>query len=441
MRIRRTNVPGTIAILSLLSLAGCSKQEAEPQPLVAVQAAPVKQGTISQVVTADAVLFPIEQAPIVPKVTAPVFKAFVKRGQKVHKGQLLVTLENKDLAATAEQQRGALAQQQAAYEIATKNSVPEEVQKAQGDAQSAKEALDAAQKVYDSRKSLLDQGAIARKDFDTAAVALVQARAQNDQAQKHLAGLQAIGNQQELKSAAGQLTSAQGAAKSAEAQLGYSEIRSPIDGVVTDGPWYPGMMPQAGAPLVTVMNLSQMVAKAHIPQNQAAVLKKGDDATIAVPGADEPIKGKITLVSPALDPGSTTVEVWVQAPNKGAMKAGESASVSMTAKTVANALIVPAQSLVTDDEGKKSVMVVGSDSVAHKRDVEAGIQTPDSVQIVSGVKPGEQVVSVGAYGLTDNTKVKVEAPAAPGKEAGDEDKGKDGKDSDKDKGDQGGSQP
>lgn len=432
MTVRSTRI---LLVVSFLSLAGCSKQEAEPQPLVSVQAAPVKQGAISQIVTADAVLFPIEQAPIVPKVTAPVFKAFVKRGEKVHKGQLLVTLENRDLAATAEQQRGALAQQQAAYEIATKNSVPEEVQKAQGDAQSAKEALDAAQKVYDNRKSLLDQGAIARKDFDAAAVALVQARAQNDQAQKHLAGLQAIGHQQELKSAAGQLTSAEGAAKSAEAQFGYSEIRSPIDGVVTDGPWYPGMMPQAGAPLVTVMNLSQMVAKAHIPQNQAALLKKGDDATITVPGDDEPIKGKITLVSPALDPGSTTVEVWVQASNKeGALKAGESASVSMTAKTVSDALVVPAQALVTDDEGKKSLMVVGGDSVAHKRDVETGIQTPDSVQIVSGVKPGEQVVSVGAYGLTDNTKVKVEAPPVPGKEGGDEDKGGD-------KGDKGGSEP
>ena len=438
MATRRIVVRSTriVAVLSLLGLAACSKQEAEPQPLVSVQAAPVKQGTISQIVTADAVLFPMNQATIVPKIASPVLKAYVVRGTKVRQGQLLVTLENKDLLAAAEEKRGNLEQQQAAYTIATSNTVPEEVQKAQGDAQSAKENLDAQQKVYDSRKSLFDQGAIARKDLDTAAVALVQARAQYDQAQKHLAGLQAVGHEQELKSAAGQLTSAQGAAKGAEAQFGYSEIRSPIDGIVTDGPWYPGMMPQAGAPLVTVMNLSQMVAKAHIPQNQAVLLKRGDEATITVAGADEPIKGKVTLVSPALDPGSTTVEIWVQAPNKeGAMKAGASATVSMTAKTVLNALIVPTQALVTDEEGKKSLMVIGSDGMAHKRDVETGIQTPDSVQIASGVKPGEQVVSVGAYGLPDNTKVKVEAAPAPGKEGGDEDKGGG------DKGDKGGSEP
>jgi HlyD family secretion protein len=424
-----------VASLCALALVACSKEKAEPQPVVSVQAAAVKQGPISQVITADAVLFPINQATIVPKIAAPVQKAFVVRGAKVHKGQLLVTLENGDLAAAAEENRGNLEQAQAAEVIATNNSVPEELQKAEGDERAAKENLDAQQKIYDSRKVLLDQGAIPRKDFDAATVALVQAKAQYQQAEQHLSGLQSVGHAQELKSAKAQLVSAQGKYNGAVAQLGYSEIRSPIDGVVTDGPWYPGMMPQAGAPLITVMNLSQMVAKAHIPQSQATLLKKGDTASITVAGADEPVEGKVTMVSPALDPGSTTVEVWVQASNpKGVLKAGGSASLSMTAKTVANALTVPATAIVTDEDGKKSVMVVGSDGVAHKRDVETGIQTSDSIQIASGVKPGEQVVSIGAYGLPDNTKVKVEAPPQPGKEL-DEDK-----DKDKDK-EPGGSEP
>jgi HlyD family secretion protein len=426
-----------VASLCALALVACSKEKAEPQPVVSVQAAAVKQGPISQVITADAVLFPINQATIVPKIAAPVQKAFVVRGAKVHKGQLLVTLENGDLAAAAEENRGNLEQAQAAEVIATNNSVPEELQKAEGDERAAKENLDAQQKIYDSRKVLLDQGAIPRKDFDAATVALVQAKAQYQQAEQHLSGLQSVGHAQELKSAKAQLVSAQGKYNGAVAQLGYSEIRSPIDGVVTDGPWYPGMMPQAGAPLITVMNLSQMVAKAHIPQSQATLLKKGDTASITVAGADEPVEGKVTMVSPALDPGSTTVEVWVQASNpKGVLKAGGSASLSMTAKTVANALTVPATAIVTDEDGKKSVMVVGSDGVAHKRDVETGIQTSDSIQIASGVKPGEQVVSIGAYGLPDNTKVKVEAPPQPGKEP-DEDK-----DKDKDNGkESGGSEP
>src|SRR5438874_211996 len=413
----------TLVLLAAVVLAACSKQQAEPAPVVSVQAEPVKQGAISQVVTADAVLFPINQATIVPKIAAPVAKTYVMRGSKVKRGQLLLTLENRDLAAAAQEKRGTFEQTQAQAAIATNTSLPEELQKAELDAQAAKENLDAQQKIYDSRKNLLAQGAIPRKDFDAATVSFVQAKGQYEQAERHLQGLKAVGHEQQLRATKAGVVAAEGILKGAEAQLQYSEIRSPIAGVVTDGPWYPGMMPQSGAPLVTVMNLSQMIAKAHIPQNQAALLKKGDEATLKVAGADEPVKGKISLVSPALDPGSTTVEVWVQAPNpENVLRAGSAVTVSMVAKTVPNGLIIPAQAVVADEEGKKSVMVVGSDGAAHKREVETGIQSAASVQIVTGLKPGEQVITVGAYGLPDNTKVKVEAPAVPGKE---EDQAKD----------------
>jgi HlyD family secretion protein len=406
----------TTALTSMVCLCSCTKESAQPEPEVSVQVAPVKQGSISQVVTTDAVLFPVNQATIVPKITAPVLKAHVIRGSKVHQGQLLITLENSELAAAVQENRGNLEQVQAAREIAINNSLPEELQKAELDAQFAKENLDAQQKIYESRKSLLAQGAIPRKDFDTANVAFVQAKVQYEQAQKHLNGLKAIGHQQSLKSANAQLISAEGKFKGAEAQLRYSEIRSPIDGVVTDGPWYPGVVPQAGAPLITVMDLSRMIAKAHIPHNQASLLKKGDEATLRVSGLDEPVAGRVALVSPALDPGSTTVEVWVEAPNpKGLLKAGASAILTITAKTVSNALLVPAQSVLTDEEGKKSVMVVGEDRTAVKREVDTGIQTSDSVQIVSGLKVGERVVGTGAYGLPDKSKIKVEA-APPAEE-------------------------
>src|SRR5215472_4134285 len=375
-----------LAVLSLLPLAACSKEKGEPQPIVSVQAAPVKQGSISQTVTADAVLFPINQATITPKIAAPVLKTYVTRGSQVHQGQLLVELENKDLAAAEQENRGNRDAAQAQTDIAIKNSIPEELQKAESDTRAARENLDAQQKLFDSRQNLFSQGAIPRKDLDAATVSLVQARAQFEQAQKHLDGLKSGGNQQAVKSASAQFVAAEGKYKGAQAQLQYSQIRSPIDGVVTDGPLYPGMQPQAGVPLITVMNLSQMIAKAHVPQNQASLLKKGDDATIKMPGLEGEVKGKVILISPALDPGSTTVEVWVQAANpKGALKAGSSASVSMVAQTVPDALIVPAEALVVDDEGKKSVMVIGSDGIAHKREVETGVQTTDSLQIVSGV--------------------------------------------------------
>src|SRR5271165_506109 len=257
----------SLLLLALaLSFTGCSSDKPE-EAAVAVQAAPVEKTTIQRVVAADAVLFPLQQASLVPKIASPVKKFYVNKGSRVHKGQLLAELENRDLSAAREDSKGAFEQAEAAYATGTAASLPEEVQKATFDAQSAKEMYDAEQKLYDSRQDLFKQGALPRKDLDQATVSLTQARAQYELAKRHLDSLNAIVKQQELKGLQGQLSSARGKYMGAEAQLSYSEIRSPIDGFVTERPFYPGEMPPAGAPLMTVMDLSRVTARSHIPQS------------------------------------------------------------------------------------------------------------------------------------------------------------------------------
>jgi RND family efflux transporter MFP subunit len=240
-----------------------------------------------------------------------------------------------------------------------------------------------------------------------------------------------VSKDQEIKSAKGQLQSAKGKYLGAEAQLSYTEIRSPINGFVTDRPLFPGEMAAAGTPLITVMDTSSVIARAHIPQDQAATLKVGDKATITVPGVEEPIEGKVTVVSPALDPNSTTVEVWAQAKNpKGLLRPGTSAQLSILARSVPDALVIPASALLTNADGGTNVMVAGSDNKAHQKPVKTGIRQGDQVQIVEGLAEGDKIVTAGAYGLPDNTKIQVESgqesdkserPSA-GKEAGKDEK-------------------
>lgn len=388
--------------------AGCSKEKTE-EAVVPVTAVNVQKATIQDVIEADAVLFPLQQAAIVPKISAPVKKFYVNRGSKVHKDQLLAVLENRDLAAAREDTKGAFEQAEATYTTSTAASLPEEMQKATSDAQFAKEQNDAEQKVYDSRQELFKQGALPRKDLDQAGVALTQSRAQYELAKRHLESLNAVVKQQELKGFQGQLSSAKGKYMGAEAQYSYSEIHSPINGVVTDRPLYPGETPAAGLPLITVMDISSVTARAHIPQKDAAMLKVGDEASIEVPGTEKPVDGKVTLVSPALDPNSTTVEVWVQVKNAHqTLKPGTSVRLTMVAREVKDALVVPAAALLTGPDGATTVMVVGSDQKAHSTAVKAGIKQEDNVQIVEGLKEGQSVVSSGAYGLPDGSQVSVE---------------------------------
>ena len=398
------------ALILLSLLSGCSKDKGEKEPVVPVQVASVEKTTLQRTVTAEAVLFPLQQSAIVPKISAPVKAFYVKRASRVRKGQLLAVLENRDLAAAAQENQGAYNQAEATYATTTSAQLPEEIQKAQLDTQAAKQMLEAQQKVYNSRQELFQQGAIPRKELDQAGVDLTQARNQYQIAQKHLDALMATGKQQALKSAAGQLESAKGKFMGAEAQMSYSQIRSPIDGVVTDRPLYPGEMAAAGTPIVTVMDISQVIAKAHIPQPEAALLKVGDKATITVPGESEPVDAKVTVVSPALDPNSTTVEVWVQAKNPAQrLKPGTSVQVSMVAQTIPDALVIPAAALLTGQDGTTSVMVVGADNRAHQKPVSVGVRQGDEVQITEGLQAGDHVVASGAYGLPDNTQVTVAA--------------------------------
>jgi multidrug efflux pump subunit AcrA (membrane-fusion protein) len=403
------------SVIAILSV-GCAKEKTE-EAVVPVTAANAQKAAVQRVITADAVLFPLQQAAIVPKISAPVKQFYVNRGSKVRKGQLLAVLENSDLAAAREENKGAFEQAEATYVTGTAAGLPEEIQKATSDAQSSKEMYDAQQKVYDSRQELFKQGAMPRKDLDQAAVSLTQARAQYELAKRHLDSLNAVVKQQETKGFEGQLSSARGKYLGAQAQFGYSEIRSPIDGVVTDRPLYPGEMPSAGVPLITVMDLSRVIARAHIPQKDAFLLKVGDEATIDVSGMDKPTEGKVTLVSPALDPNSTTVEVWVQAKNpKQTLKPGTSVRLSMVSETVPDALVVPASAVLTAADGSATVMVIGSDQHARQLAVKVGIRQDDNVQILDGLKEGQSVVASGAYGLPDNTKVSVETAKEKEKE-------------------------
>jgi RND family efflux transporter MFP subunit len=396
------------AVLTVALATGCQKSGPAATTEVQVQVVAAARQPITEHITADAVLSPRKQAVISPQISAPVAKFFVQRGSKVRKGQLLALLDNRSLKAAVLDNQGSYDAAQAAYSTATKATVPEDTEKAKSDLAQARANLDLNLQIVKSRKQLFAEGAIPGRDLDTAQAALVQAQTAYDVAEQHLAALEHVSRQAALKSAQGQLESAKGKYLGAQAELQYSEIRSPIDGVVTDRPLYAGEMAAAGSPLLTVMDTSSLLAKVHLTQPQAQQLKTGDPADVWVPGMATPVSGKLTLISPALDPGSTTIEVWVQVPNPaGQLKPGTAVHVSMSGKTVPNALVVPADSLVTTPAGGKGVMVVGADSVAHLKEVSTGIEDNGLVQIVSGVSPGDQVITKGAYALDDGTKVKV----------------------------------
>src|SRR5271165_6418776 len=114
---RKGLLASLIVGLTVGTTISCSKGEKEAEPIVTVQTAVAERGKIEQVITADAILFPKDQAAITPKITAPVKAFYVNRGSRVHRGELLAVLENRDLAAAEVENKGAYEQAQVPMEL------------------------------------------------------------------------------------------------------------------------------------------------------------------------------------------------------------------------------------------------------------------------------------------------------------------------------------
>ncbi len=412
----KTHLFVLLLTLVLAVASGCKKKAEEaPEVNVAVQAAHPTRGSISEEIAADAILAPIAAAAISPRISAPIRAEYVQRGAHVRHGQLLVSLDDRDLKGSALDSSGVVASAQANYTSTTRTTIPEELKKAELDSTQLKAALDVASRTAQERQTLYKQGALSGREADAAYAAEVQAQAAYDAAREHASLLQQTTRVTDQQSAQGQLTSAQGRLETARAQVSFANLRSPIDGVVTDRPFFAGETAAAGTAVITVMDTSSLLAKLHLAQASAQKLTVGHPAKITVPGMEDPVDATVSFISPAVDAGSTTVEVWLKLPNTdGRFKVGTPVHAVMQGMTVANAMQVPAGAIVPADDGSTNIVIVQADGTTKKQAVKVGIRTADVVQIVSGLSSEDTVVIQGGYGLDNGTKVTVSKPGAPG---------------------------
>jgi multidrug efflux pump subunit AcrA (membrane-fusion protein) len=415
----QARVASLIAFAFLYSACG-KKQEAEVASPPAVQVTAVTQNTIRRIVRGDGILYPLDQANVVPKITAPVMKFYVRRGDHVKEGQLVAELENRDLVSAATEAKTGIDVAESNLRATEGSTIPEAVVKAQTDLEAARQARDNAKKVLDSREQLFKDGALAGRQVDESRLAYTQAQTQYQAAEEHLKTLQNVGKEEQSKTAAAQVQTAKAHYQSQEAQVAYSRVASPIAGVVADRPLNEGDVAAPGSPLMNIMNISRVVARVNVPQADAPFVKVGQTAMITQTDNGEPVEGKVTVVSPSTDPNTTTVQVWVEIVNTGErVKPGTTVHAAIVTEEHKAASVVPAAAILPGEEGGTAVLTVTADSVAHTRAVKVGIRDGNQVEVLSGVNPGDEVVVVGGLGVDDKTKVKVVTTAV--EESDDED--------------------
>lgn len=399
----------------LLCLCACPKkeeEEAKPKPLVAVKVAKAEMADIRLAIKAPASLWPREQANISARITASIRELRVHKGDTVAKDQVLVILENRDLIAQREEAAAAVTDAEANLQKTTGGSLPTDIEHARGQVETTAAALDQAQKVYDRRAELFKQGAIPGRDLQQSQTDLAQAKTNAEVAKKSLDLLRTQSGEKDIAIARSKVAQALAHLNAAQAQLQFTELRSPFAGTVTEQLQYPGDMAQPGSPTLTVMDLSLVNARAQVPEDQVARIRIGQACEFVSGDAPQPAAGQVTLINKAVDAQRRTVEVWCQISNPGnRLRANVFGEVSFLVGN-SSGVAVP-QPAVQFNEGTHTgiVMVVDDKKIAHKREIEAGEVRDGKVQISKGVKAGEMVIVEGAYGLPDGTEVTLGEPS------------------------------
>jgi len=357
-------VLGLVVVLYLRkrSAQQATAAQAEAEVVVGVRVARAERRPIAADSSTIGTIFAREQATLSPKVGGQIVRMRLLKNAVVQKGEVIAQLETPDR-----------------------------------DIRDARANLETARALYERRRALYAQGGIALREVEAARLALTTAENTVRLAEDRIGSSAADGNP----------------AGSRGAPLTYASVRAPISGVVTDQFQFQGEFAAAGARLVTIADMSEVIVKAQVADNVVAQVRVGDAANILLPDQpDARLSGRISLISRSSDPVNRTVEVWVNLANTaGRLRAGGAAQVVVATKQTSDAIVVPASAVTLDAPNKNTgaVMVVDSGNVAHETRVTVGIRTAEAVQVTSGLKGGETVVTEGNYALPDGSKVEINA--------------------------------
>jgi multidrug efflux pump subunit AcrA (membrane-fusion protein) len=212
--------------LSILILAGCrSADEPATAPVIDVSLAPVELADLALSVRAPASIYGRQQASLNARLTAPIRRLLVRKGDTVSSGQLLAQLDDRDLIAQRDEAAAAFAEAQANLARVSSATVPADIQRARGQLAISEAGLNQARKIQERRAELFRQGAIPQRDLLLSQTELAQAQANYDVARSSLDLLVNQSKDKDIRIAQSHLDQAQAHLALLSAQLGFTSLR------------------------------------------------------------------------------------------------------------------------------------------------------------------------------------------------------------------------
>lgn len=408
LRSIRTTLGLLPFLASTVLLVSCSSDVAKSGPSAAaaptVAAAKVRRGDLTRALAVAAEFRPYQQVDVHAKVAGYVKRIYVDVGDRVKEGQLIAILEIPELQDEVQTAEASVSKSQ------------EEIRRAQADLERAQSAHEVAHVAYSrlADVSKTRPGLVAQQEIDDAL------------GRDRVAEAQVATAKASVSSAEQQLRVAQADREKVRTLFAYARIKAPFTGVVTKRYADTGSMIQTGIssqtqsmPLVTLAQENLLRLVIPIPESAVSKIRLGSPVEVSVSTLGKKFQGKVARFADQVDMATRTMHTEVDVPNPtGELVPGMYASASLVLNDERNALSVPIQAL-TRTEDRVSVLLINKQNKLEERSVQIGIETPDQVEILSGLNEGDFVV-VGNQsqlqpGMAVQPKIISSAPTSGGK--------------------------
>ena len=394
MLLRRTTLLSLVSLVGVGLITACKSSAPPPATILTVPVTTVGPATLANDLTLTAEFLPYQDVDVMAKVAGYVKTISVDIGDHVQQGQVLAVLEAPEIQSDVARAKAGVAAAEA--NIVTEQAA---VQRAEAAAGIAKLSYERIQDV-----ATKDQGLVPRQELDVAQSHQMETAAQLASAESSVQAAK------EAKAGADQEY------VRAQTMMGYATIRAPFAGVVTKRYASTGSMIQAGIasqtqamPVVKLAQNNLLRLILPVPVNDVAGVKNGQAVDVDVSSLGRTLQGTVTRSADSVEMATRTMDTEVDVPNRdGSLVPGMYAEVHLHLAARPNVLSVPLDAVDGLGTSVQQAYVV-RDGIVHLVTVKTGLQTPNRLEIISGLQEGDKVIVGRHTGLSDGERVDAQA--------------------------------
>ncbi len=375
------------------------------QEAAAVETAQVLQADFFLYSTVSAESEAFEEVALTPRVQELVTEVLVEVGDKVETGDSLIKMDSRNNEISVIQAEASLKNARANLQQALNGPREEEIAQLEAQLEQAESELKLRRENYERQRKLFEEGYLSQEEIDQANNQFIAAQSSYQSTLKNMEMTKAGATEEEIAKLESQLTQAEAQLKQAKLQKSYTEINSPIKGIVAEVSAQRGEL-IGNNTAVIISNIDRIKLTAYVSEKNINNIIPGDQVKIKFTALTEEITGKIKNISPraASNRRSFPVEILVENPDN-IIKAGMTAQVSIPIARAENSIILPQNALLEDAAGYYTF--VAKNGQAERRNLEISLENEDNAAVSSGLEAGERVITLGKESLSDGSSINI----------------------------------